>query len=639
MNILRGNRLRIRPSLGAGVFAAILAAGCDGRDVTAPAPSAAPRDNPRLNTAGAALGSNFLRPPPTSHPNDVAAPPFQPFSPIPAGSWIIVRTSGSVQSEFNDECGKAATDLWPCQTANQLSPFSSTFPSTVGPVQVILRTGTGETPVPLRGSGGGGVGLLYSSTGGMLAGRVMLPANFWWAAGHDYIAAFTFSGGYSVSAEAVPPPLEVVESGGGTGGPKVYSVVPLHGLQLINPRDPYYFQFWPAGAVTWTFIQGEDVSDDPRVPGAEHIPVNECGFQLTCSYTPPGVGRMEATAWVEGRPVTVRSVTAPTPCSADSNTAGVAALLAADCTEESPPHLSVSCTPSPVLRGANVRCVASVAPAAEMTVLTRSARGSGFSFSESPNQVVAAGDSSVWEGTAALATQVRFVVRVQHAGTTTQLTSTGNYTITARTWAPYQLTQVPEWSPHIRGAMQPFPTNGVFGNFSLNGLNPFSTPIDSVASGPNAGLMFFVDRPPFISKGATIATHPALYPPAAGAWGSPQYQQWYNDQNGTPSGTCTQAQVPQLRSQVERHEGVTQATNSHYGVANQAFMAHRPDRALEALALFKVPKERLQDRAYRIYEHFALGPAHAAQTAFDGSDYPLIRASFPCAFDNNPLNP
>jgi hypothetical protein len=174
-------------------------------------------------------------------------------------------------------------------------------------VQVVLQRGTSETPVPLRGAGGGGVGLLYSSSGGALAGRVMLAANYWWASGHDYIAAFTFSGGYSISAEAVPPPLEVVARGGGGNTPITYSVTPLYGLQLVNPGEPYYFQNWPAGAVTWTFIRGENVSDDPRSPGVEHVAVNECGFQTTCSFMPPGPGRMEATAWVEGRPVTVRS--------------------------------------------------------------------------------------------------------------------------------------------------------------------------------------------------------------------------------------------------------------------------------------------------------------------------------------------
>jgi hypothetical protein len=280
-----------------------------------------------------------------------------------------------------------------------------------------------------------------------------------------------------------------------------------------------------------------------------------------------------------------------------------------------------------------------MAPAAEMTVLRRSARGPGFSFSESPNQVIPAGDAAVWEGTAALPTQVRFVVRVQHAGSTTQLTGTGGYTITARTWNPYQLTSPAGWNKELRGNMQPYPSNGVLGNFSLTGLNPFSTPIDSVADGPNAGLLFFLDRPPYISSGATIATHPALYPPSGGgAWGSPEYQKWYNDQNGVPSGTCTQANVPLLQFEVERHEGVTQATNSHYGIANQAFLTHRPERDLEALSLFRVPKSRLQTRAYRLYEQFVLGAAHSQQAAFDAADYPVIKAKFPCQFDNNKSN-
>lgn len=96
--------------------------------------------------------------------------------------------------------------------------------------------------------------------------------------------------------------------------------------------------------------------------------------------------------------------------------------------------------------------------------------------------------------------------------------------------------------------------------------------------------------------------------------------------------------VPLLKTEVERHEGVTQASDSHYGVANQAFLAHRPERTLEALYLFRVPQARLQHRAYQIYEQFVRGPRHTPQVAFDRTDYPAILAKFSCQFDFNKFN-
>jgi hypothetical protein len=185
-----------------------------------------------------------------------------------------------------------------------------------------------------------------------------------------------------------------------------------------------------------------------------------------------------------------------------------------------------------------------------------------------------------------------------------------------------------------------YPANGVYGNFGLTSLNPYSTPVDNVSSGPNTGLSYLTTKPPFIATGAEVYTHPVLYPPGAGtAWGHTDYPLWYNDQNGRPSGTCTQAHVPSLRGEVERHEGLTLATNSHAGVANQEFTITKPHETLERLYRFRVTSQQLHDAAFAEYRRFILGPNAAAQSAFDVSDYPLIAASLPCLFDLNPTNP
>lgn len=461
------------PLLGIGLLATLLGGACgDMREVTAPAPAAAPQAGPALNNAAAALGSNFLSAPATSHPNDVASPPFQGSIPAPAGTWIIVRTSGQVQSKFNPDCALAATPYWDCGTGNQLSPFSSTFPSTVGPVQVVLRRGSSETPVPLRGSGGGGVGLFYSSTGGTLAGRVMMPANFWYAPGYNYIPAFQFSGGYELSAEAVPPPLEVSETGGGSNGARTYSAVPLYGLQLVNPADPYYFQYWPTGAVTWAFIRGENVSDDPRVPGVQRIPVNDCSFHVTCTFTPPGPGRMEATAWVEGRPVTVRS----SPSEAQR--------LELDCNGVRGQTVAVT-----VVRGKMLDCNIRVTPTSALRGIV------GWNFVGGGHVVPAAGEepytATGWPGL--MVVDGTITVRVLLGADT--VSATAQVTVEARPWVdrlaepkvmyvscPFPLTAecpLPEIPEHMND----------FGRFDL-GASSFPNQVLTINSGPNKGFQF-----------------------------------------------------------------------------------------------------------------------------------------------------
>jgi hypothetical protein len=370
--------------------------------------------------------------------------------------------------------------------------------------------------------------------------------------------------------------------------------------------------------VWWVWWPGDTTAVPNPYVRPEVLPCEE----QSCTYVPARSGRLRVHTFVEGAPVEVDRLV----------------RVQQHVEPEQQPTLNLVCTPT-VTRGDEVRCTATVIPAMEMVVAEQSARGPGFSFTEARADTVAAGDSATWTGRAVAPTQVRLTVRVTVAGQGKVLRETASFAVTARTWAPYQLVAPSALTVGLRGQMTAYPSNGHLGNFGLNGLNPFSTPIDSVGSGPNAGLLYFVDRPPFISSGSTIFTHPGLYPPTGGGtWGHTGAQQWYNDQNGAPSGTCSQSDVPLLRIEVERHEGVTKASNSHYGVANQQFLAHRPERTLEALYLFRVPQARLQSRAYELYAQFIRGPVHAAQSAFDNTDYPLILSKFSCQFDFNKSN-
>jgi hypothetical protein len=330
----------------------------------------------------------------------------------------------------------------------------------------------------------------------------MLAANYWWAAGHDYIAAFIFSGGYSISAEAVPAPLEVVARGGGGNAPTTYSVTPLYGLQLVNPGEPYYFQNWPAGAVTWTFIRGENVSDDPRSPGVEHIAVNECGFQTTCSYTPPGPGRMEATAWVEGRPVTVRS------------TPALKGNLELNCNGQRGVNIAVTVT-----RGDMLDCNVRVTPSGTLRVLGWSFAGGG--------QVVPAADappktSTGWAGVMVVGGTVSVRALVDQD----TVSATAQVTVTARNWVD----RIGE--PRILYVSCPFPLTAEcplpavpehFNDLGRFDLGPGSWPgtTSTIQSGPNEGFTFIMGEDSFLdAQDPWIVLNDVLRQPEHPFWAS-----------------------------------------------------------------------------------------------------------------------
>ena len=107
-------------------------------------------------------------------------------------------------------------------------------------------------------------------------------------------------------------------------------------------------------------------------------------------------------------------------------------------------------------------------------------------------------------------------------------------------------------------------------------------------------------------------------------------------------GTCTGIAVPQLNTNVLRHEGHTQALASHFGVANTQFSALRPDTLFERLYTHKDDAALVQ-LATSTYAHFRRtgGPYANAQRTFDNNDIPLVFGqNISCGvFDFNPNDP
>jgi hypothetical protein len=344
--------------------------GCDSREVTGPAPLATASDAGTSESASS-LGSVLLRPTATSHPVEVANLPFQPIASIHARTWVVVRAHGGVTMTPIPDCGGAPeTPSWVCGLGSGMPEFSSAAPTESGPVQVMASWSTGQARVPLRGAGGGAVGLLRAGAGVTLTGRLNLPGNYWYRVGEDPVPTYTFSGGYTVSAEAIGTPLRVQEGPADANGTREYSVTPLYGLQFVNPLEPYYLAYQPAGALTWKFVYGRNVADD-GTGGIGFSYVTSCSGATVCRYTPSQSGRMVAGAFVEGQYVEMGSV--------------IQRVVQ--------PEMKLTCDAYTITRGERLECsVAADAPGATLTDIR-------WSFRDDHRHDIPGPPESRWGGT------------------------------------------------------------------------------------------------------------------------------------------------------------------------------------------------------------------------------------------------
>jgi hypothetical protein len=282
-------------------------------------------------------------------------------------------------------------------------------------------------------------------------------------------------------------------------------------------------------------------------------------------------------------------------------------------------------------RGQTVRCVARSSK--PFRVLTRQATATGLTLSESPNTSHTAGTEHVWEGPAVASTQVQMVVEVTDNGATRQNTYSASFTVTPRNWPKLTLS-APSVTVGLRGRMQAYPSNGVLGN--ARPFIPVATmnalPVTRPATGPNTGLAFLKDPLPAVSH--SIYIHPALTnspstPPTPA-------QTWRMDQDGSPSGTCTQSMFGILTPFVNRHEGVTQASNSHWGITARFYRDTDVEQRFEELT-GNVTEEVLRRSAGTLFASVHNTGAHKTQQdAFDTSDYATINTALGCLVDNNP---
>lgn len=288
---------------------------------------------------------------------------------------------------------------------------------------------------------------------------------------------------------------------------------------------------------------------------------------------------------------------------------------------------------NPIERGKPVRCA--ITPDKRYKVVSRRAAGERFTNFARPDSSFAAETPYVWQGTAVADTRVTMVLELtKDDGSTERKSYEASFQIQARDWPKLRL-NAPSVTVGLRGGMQPYPPadgRGELGNalteLDLPALQ--AHPLSLARTGPNAGLMYVKD--PWPALNFSIYLHPALYD-NPGNPANPS-QVWHADQDGGRSGRCTQSVFAILEPAVRRHEGTTQAANSHFGVAREFFQNSDVEQDLEKVYRQTTdPSVVMQAGVDRLSEvmRSRLAPL---QEAFDNTDTPALLASLGCTLDH-----
>jgi hypothetical protein len=555
-----------------------------------------------------------------------------PVGPVQKSTWVVVQVSGQYTATPNPACGTAPPN-WPCILNPPASSFYAPAPFSSGPVQAWVASG-GTSAIPLRGTAGAAntagqaVGLYFAPAAGTLMIR---------SAVENYItpnpnpgaqvSSWIISGTYNATATKISNPLTF--SGSLTGAPDgtvTFTVGTTAPLLFINPNGVPASS--PPGDVDWYIVPGDAVPlTYERTSPAYQI--FACYRKNTCTYTPPPNlnGRMQVAAYVEGQLVIGRSdyVRNAAPCLPGGS----------GCTDG--PRLQVTCQPSGPVRGDTVSCRSWVTPAQPFTVTRREAVAPRLYLVDSIPHAYASGEVDVWRGPAI--TKTRVIVQVTITGQTNPLRGRAEFDPNPRPWPAYNITNPRVDTLVDRASMEWVPSDSTaYGGTYLYPLDIHHTPLFRATTGPNAGLAMLGAQPLYRDPHiAHIYLHPAIFNPAADtAW-----TRWNNDQNGTPSGTCPQSKMPQLRIEAARHEGATVAPNSHVGVANHEFQSSKPQLKMEEFYTIAAASDStVRFGAMAKYNEWYSHDYWPAQAAFDATDRPLIWITIlACQLDNNATNP
>lgn len=286
-----------------------------------------------------------------------------------------------------------------------------------------------------------------------------------------------------------------------------------------------------------------------------------------------------------------------------------------------------------IVRGQTVRCT--ITPDKPYKVLSRRAAGTGFTIPEEPGTSHAANTQYVWEGPAVANTQVQMLIETSEEGGPKQTPHSAAFTVRARDWPKLQLA-APVVEVRLGRSLPVYPAaNKALG--SALAFLPQETwntlPVTRSTQGPNAGLSFLTSPLPTVSH--SIYIHPGLH--RTPATPEPPHQQWYLDQDGSGEDDCTSSVFPVLRREINRHEGSTQATQSHWGVASRYYRGSEAEQRFEEVYRNGTEEElRTQARSVWSTLHGTGSEYRRLQDGFDAVDRPKVNDLLGCILDYTP---
>lgn len=518
-----------------------------------------------------------------------------PSATVPARGWYRVRIEGEVTVSLNPTYAEVCPGK-----RGHCPPDPANVGVSVGPEGIMEGTGyreygpgprlrvglNGRTPLS---SGGGAMEfLVWAPQAGYVISPDRKPIVYGYCWERCWFA-YTVAGSQDVTVTTETSPLQLE--------------VARQGTEMLFEIKSGEF---PLTSLYWRYAAG-DTSEAPHWfggnPYAGFRDITACRGQTSCTYPADKPGRM----YVYTR-VLAAGGGYLTDAVVPSSPVGVAK-----------PELVLTCNGSrervTLTRGERMDCRATANPSTARLEV----RGWNFQDEEGNQIPGPTGGTAEWGGTMVVGG------RVIVAGTVggEAKADTVIVTVKPREWSELQLTKAPldtvGLSPQ---GMQPYPKLGsLFGAFVLRRPDFKGMAITPITDGPNEGISFMAA--PVELPAPKIYIHPALHPPPQGVKGKElqPWHRWYLDQNGHGSGTCAASGVAKFRANVERHEGVTMAPDSHYGKTNEALLAARLQEEFEKLhARTEDAAIFIQNDAWTLWQEFEKGPYKAAQTAFDDSD-------------------
>lgn len=303
-----------------------------------------------------------------------------------------------------------------------------------------------------------------------------------------------------------------------------------------------------------------------------------------------------------------------------------------------PPTLSVAC-PVSVIRGADVICTIGLSDATLPFAVTDISAGvqsgmDAFTISVTPPGPIAAGAVYRLSGPAVASTTLSVRGSAAWNGNVVGLAKTVNFAVERR---PAELNEyVMTLGPKASGPGETAKFPSISAGREALGLYRRRAPrfddiqIAIAGAGPNKGLSYVV----------SIPTIPAslVYVTLALSPGDPWYDAHPNKTGplndlGLP--ICTKSQIDNLRRETERHEGMTLADNSHYGIDQALLRKWRLGTTIESHVVGVVGslEQVRQQMALDFETEWKAENAYLSslQQAFDQTDTPKIFNGLGCS--------